>query len=230
MIKTDLHIHSCLSPCAEDAMTPEAIAAAAKKAGLALIALTDHNSARNCYAMAHSAAAVGLGFIPGMEVTTSEELHCICLFPDVPKASAFSRWLDTLRSNIPNRPSVFGRQTIVGNAGKRIEERELLFAARQISVTELPAAVRQYGGLIWCAHADRSYSSLYSVLGCWPKELTMDAVELCEAEVPADLPSGLPCLRASNAHRLLDLQSFGGFELPLKSADFAGLRDYLQKK
>ena len=75
MILTDLHIHSCLSPCADDTMTPAAIVKAAKEAGLELIAITDHNSARNCPAVAAEAEKAGIGFIPGIEVTTSEEIH-----------------------------------------------------------------------------------------------------------------------------------------------------------
>ena len=71
MILTDLHIHSCLSPCADDTMTPAAIVKAAKDAGLELIAITDHNSARNCPAVAAEAEKAGIGFIPGIEVTTT---------------------------------------------------------------------------------------------------------------------------------------------------------------
>ena len=115
-------------------MTPAAIVKAAKEAGLELIAITDHNSARNCPAVAAEAEKAGIGFIPGIEVTTSEEVHCVCLLPDLGKAAAFSRWLDTLRPGIANRPSVFGRQTVIGSRGSRTEERELLFMARRISV------------------------------------------------------------------------------------------------
>ena len=160
MILTDLHIHSCLSPCADDTMTPAAIVKAAKEAGLELIAITDHNSARNCPAVAAEAEKAGIGFIPGIEVTTSEEIHCVCLLPDLGKAAAFSRWLDTLRPGIANRPNVFGRQTVIGSRGSRTEERELLFMARRISVNELSRAVRQYSGLIcplmWISRPTRS--------------------------------------------------------------------------
>ena len=84
-------------------MTPAAIVKAAKEAGLELIAITDHNSARNCPAVAAEAEKAGIGFIPGIEVTTSEEIHCVCLLPDLGKAAAFSRWLGTLRPGIANR-------------------------------------------------------------------------------------------------------------------------------
>ena len=229
MINTDLHIHSCLSPCADDAMTPAEVVRAAAEAGLQLIALTDHNSARNCPAAAEEAAKRGIGFIPGIEVTTSEEIHCICLLPDLGKASAFSRWLDSLRMGIPNRPSVFGKPVARGARGRRVEVRENLYLARKISVNDLPAAVRQYGGLCWPAHIDKPSNSLYSILGCWPEDLEMDAAELYNAEPPAGLPEGLPLLRCSNAHRLWDIRG-PGFPLPLTSPDFQGLYQYLKNK
>ena len=226
MILTDLHIHSCLSPCADDTMTPAAIVKAAKEAGLELIAITDHNSARNCPAVAAEAEKAGIGFIPGIEVTTSEEIHCVCLLPDLGKAAAFSRWLDTLRPGIANRPNVVGRQTVIGSRGSRTEERELLFMARRISVNELSRAVRQYSGLIWPAHVDKPSNSLYSILGCWPEDLDMDAVELYYDTEPAGIPESVHRLRCSDAHRLWDIK--GGYPLPLESANFAGLKKYLR--
>ena len=228
MIKTDLHIHSCLSPCADDALTPTELVRAAVEAGLELIALTDHNSAKNCPAVAAAAEEAGIGFIPGIEVTTSEEIHCICLFPDLGKAAAFSRWLDSLRPGFPNRPAIFGRQTVMGVTGRRTEERELLFMARRISVTELPAAVRQYRGLIWPAHVDKPSNSLYAILGCWPEDMVADAAELFYEEEPAGIPEKLRRLRCSDAHRIKDILQFPGCDLPLETPDFEGLKKYLR--
>ena len=48
----DLHLHSCLSPCGDEDMTPNNIVNMAKLKGLSCIALTDHNTARNCRATA----------------------------------------------------------------------------------------------------------------------------------------------------------------------------------
>ena len=226
MILTDLHIHSSLSPCADNAMTPAALVQAAKAAGLELIAVTDHNSARSCPAVAQEAEKAGIGFIPGIEVTTSEEIHCVCLLPDLGKAAAFSRWLDTLRPAYAVRPNFMNRRPGIGARTPHIEERELLFMARRISVNELTKAVRQYAGLVWPAHVDKPSNSLYSVLGCWPEDLDMDAVELYNENEPAGIPAGLPRLRFSDAHRLWDIKE--GYPLPLESADFVGLKKYLK--
>ena len=83
MILTDLHIHSCLSPCADDTMTPAAIVKAAKDAGLELIAITDHNSARNCPAVAAEAEKAGIGFIPGIDCGACGSPRCRTFAEDI---------------------------------------------------------------------------------------------------------------------------------------------------
>ena len=230
MYNTDLHLHSCLSPCADDNMTPSALVTAARDAGLHLIALTDHNTCRNCAAAAEEAEKAGIGFIPGIEVTTQEEIHCICLFPDVAKANSFSRWLDTLLPGMakpaPKRPM----NAVQMENLKRLEERKRFYMARQISVTELWAAAGRFNGLCYPAHVEKPYNAVYAVLGTWPDELKADAVELCGyEEFPGELPAGLKQLHVSNAHHLWDIPK-GGFPLPLETPDFAGLEKYLRGK
>ena len=69
----DLHIHSCLSSCGDDDMTPGNIVGMAAIKGLDVIAVTDHNSCRNCPAVLKLAEQYGVLAIPGMELTTAEE-------------------------------------------------------------------------------------------------------------------------------------------------------------
>ena len=76
----DLHIHSCLSPCGDDDMTPANIAGMAALKGLEAVALTDHNTCRNCPAFMAAAREYGVLAVPGMEINTSEEVHAVCLF------------------------------------------------------------------------------------------------------------------------------------------------------
>ncbi len=228
MVNTDLHIHSCLSPCADAGMTPYELVSAAKRAGLDLIALTDHNSTRNCPAAAEAAEELHIGFIPGIEVTTLEEIHCICLFPDLGKAAAFSRWLDTLLPELPGRRRGFGPAAVPSPAQRKLEERQLFYMARRISVSELPAAAQRYHGLCWPAHVEKPYNSLFTILGVWPPELEADAAELFSSDAaPPGIPNGVRTIRVSDAHHLWDIQE-GGFPLPLESPDFAGLEKYLR--
>ena len=82
----DLHIHSCLSPCGDSMMTPANIVNMAHLKGLDIIAITDHNSTRNAGAAIKAATGLPLTVIPGIEVTTAEEIHVVCLFPDLDSA------------------------------------------------------------------------------------------------------------------------------------------------
>lgn len=89
----DLHIHSCLSPCGDDDMTPGNIVGMAAIKGLDVIAVTDHNSCRNCPAVLKLAEQYGVLAIPGMELTTAEEVHAVCLFSELSAAMEFDRFV-----------------------------------------------------------------------------------------------------------------------------------------
>ncbi|MBR2877233.1 MAG: PHP domain-containing protein, partial [Clostridia bacterium] len=94
----DFHIHSGLSPCGDNEMTPNNIVNMAKLYDLDAIALTDHNSTLNCKAVMEAGEEIGLIVIPGMELCTSEEVHIVCLFPDLKSAVKFG---DYVRSTLP---------------------------------------------------------------------------------------------------------------------------------
>ena len=104
----DLHNHSCLSPCADNDNTPNNIVGMAYLCGLKIMALTDHNTAKNCPAFFEAAARYGIIPIAGMELTTSEDIHAVCLFPDLPSAMRFDEYIDSHRIKIKNRPEFFG--------------------------------------------------------------------------------------------------------------------------
>ena len=64
----DLHLHSCLSPCGDDDSTPNNIAGMAALSGLSIVALTDHNTAKNCPAFFEAAERNGITAVAGMEL------------------------------------------------------------------------------------------------------------------------------------------------------------------
>ena len=117
MLFYDLHIHSCLSPCGDGDMTPANIAGMAAVKGLDVIALTDHNSCRNCPAAMRHAEALGITLIPGMELTTSEEVHVVCLFPSLEAAMDFDSYVYAHLLPVKNRPDIFGEQLILDEKG-----------------------------------------------------------------------------------------------------------------
>jgi len=226
MMLTDLHMHSCLSPCGDDDMTPFDLVGISKLNGLDLIALTDHNSAKNCPAAAMAAAEYGIGFIPGLEVTTSEDVHCVCLFPTLDAALAFDSEWQSHMPEIANRAEVFGKQIIMYPDGTEDTEPNLLISASDVSIIDLPYIVDEYGGICYPAHVDRDANGLFTMLGTWPEELRVNAAEV-RFSVPDVLPQGIHIIRASDSHRISDMPA-EGFPLPLASPDFAGLKAYIE--
>ena len=120
MIYYDFHIHSCLSPCADDDMTPHNIAGMGYIKGLRAMALTDHNTCKNCHAFFAACEKFGIVPIAGMELTTSEDVHLVCLFPTLEKALAFDGALDSHRAKINNRPERFGNQIIMNESDEAV--------------------------------------------------------------------------------------------------------------
>ena len=175
----DLHLHSCLSPCADNDMTPANLAGMCALAGLQVVALTDHNSTGNCAAFQQAAAQHGLLAVPGMELCTREEVHVVCLFPDLEQADAFSAHVGELLPSVPNNPKVFGEQLLMDSGDTVLgEEKSLLAGAADISLYDVPELVKEFGGICYPAHIDRQANSLLSQLGIWDPELPFTLAEV----------------------------------------------------
>ena len=214
----DLHIHSCLSPCGDADMTPGNIAGMARLAGQDIIALTDHNSCQNCPAMAERAKEVGLVFIPGMEMTSAEDAHIICLFPGLDEAMGFDKLVVSRTPFIQNDSKKFGEQQICGKDDNIIETLERsLYMASDIGLDEVAALVAGHGGVAYPAHIDRPYSSVVSALGVFPDWAGFTAAEISlrgdVAEQAGLHPAILPLIkiRSSDSHYLHQMQSRHGF-------------------
>ena len=226
MIRADLHIHSCLSPCGDDTMTPFDLVGMSLLNGLDLIALTDHNTAKNCPAAMAAAKEYGMNFIPGMEVTTAEDVHVVCLFATLESAMDFDSMLEKHIPPIKNRTEIFGNQIIMLPDGREKQFDSLLITATDISIMDLPELVRSYDGICYPAHVDRDANGLLAVLGLWPEDLDVTAAEV-RFKVPDEVPKNLKILQASDAHRLEALPE-GGFPLDAPEASFAGIREYIK--
>jgi len=206
MFKFDLHIHSCLSPCGDLDSSPEKIVNAAKAAGLDGIMLADHNSSRNCPALAEICRRESFKCLFGMEVTTSEEVHCLAVFDTLEQAAAMTESVYAALPKRANQPDVFGYQAVV-NADNEVEELEwhMLSAPTRLSIREVGERVHELGGLFIAAHMDRSVFSVTSQLGGLAGDEGFDAVELSRhADVAVWQPKtlGLPVIRSSDAHYL----------------------------
>ncbi|MBQ7315447.1 MAG: PHP domain-containing protein [Clostridia bacterium] len=208
----DLHIHSCLSPCADDDMTPGNIAGMATINGLQIVALTDHNTSKNCPAFFKQAQAFGLIPVPGMELTTTEDIHVVCLFATLEDAMAFDAFVDEGRPHIKNETEFFGHQYLINEDDSiRGEEDYLLLHTSGISIEEAYAEVYRRGGACFPAHVDRPSGGMIEVLGDVPPEPPFTAYELRDGALRDDYTARYPTLAplmhvvSSDAHRLTDI-------------------------
>lgn len=168
----DFHVHSCLSPCADDGATPQMLAGFGKLSGLSVMALTDHNTAGNCPAFFAACEAYDVLPIAGMELTTAEEIHMVCLFESLDGALEFERLLAPLRMPLKNRPEIFGNQLLTDADGTVLgQESALLGAATELPLDRAPALVAQCGGICYPAHIDRQSGGILAILGDFPAEL-----------------------------------------------------------
>lgn len=174
----DLHIHSCLSPCGDDDMTPANIVGMAAVSGLDVIAVTDHNSCRNCPAAMIHGKKYGITVIPGMELTTREDIHVICLFPSLKDALAFDSLIAGRLIPFPNREDIFGKQQVMNERDEVTETiDQLLINATTISFEEAFTLTESFRGIAYPAHIDKTSFSLISVLGTIPPESTFRCAE-----------------------------------------------------
>lgn len=177
--RTDLHVHSVLSPCGDLEMSPVNIISTAVDQGLHIIGITDHNSTQQCQLIWKLGKKAGLTVIPGCEVTTREEVHCLALFPDFDALSEFQRFIDRRLMYIPNDPALFGYQVVVDeNDNIEAEFQNYLGASVDSSIEEVEQMVHELSGIFIPAHVDRPRNSLFSQLGFIPSDLKVDALQI----------------------------------------------------
>ena len=175
----DLHIHSALSPCADDDMTPNNIAGMAAIKGLDIIAVTDHNSCGNVRSVMKAAQQYNIKVVPGMEIETEEEVHVVCYFPDVLSAEEMQKIVRANMLGIKNNEKTFGNQFYMDENDEitGIEE-NLLVSATTLSFQEVFKTVQEIGGVAVPAHIDRTSYSVISNLGFLPPDVDICAVEI----------------------------------------------------
>ena len=212
----DLHIHSALSPCAASDMTPNDIVGMAVLNGLDLIAVTDHNTLSNTPAVIKAAEAMreqqgnNLIVLPGIEVSTVEEVHILCLFSNLEPALAFENELCPFFSKLSNRIDIFGNQVLYDENDCILGEMErMLIAPTSISFDELYFLTDKYNGAFIPAHIDRASFSVISNLGFIPPHLEINTVEVSPNGIEhgfnennKEIASKSTIITSSDAHQL----------------------------
>lgn len=205
--RADLHIHTCLSPCAELEMSPRNIVNEAKRKGLQVIGICDHNSAENVPAVEKRAAQEGIAVIGGMEVTSREEVHVLALFDR--EEDLFSLQ-GIVHANLPgsNDEQLYGEQVIVDENEEVLGfSDKLLIGATELSIERLVELIHERDGLAIAAHVDREGFGILGQLGFVPEGLALDALELADPSKRDCVPRGnrLPFITSSDAHKLEDV-------------------------
>ena len=174
----DLHMHSCLSPCGADDMTPNNLVHMAALAGLQVIALSDHNTTKNVPAAAAVGKTAGVLVVPAMELTTKEDIHVLCLLPSVACAEQFRQYVYERLPQRKNHPKVFGHQYVMNEMDEILEEEsQILSFGAEIGIYEVKELLDQYEGLAIPAHIDRASYSLIGVMGLVDPEMGFSVYE-----------------------------------------------------
>jgi len=200
-VSADLHLHTCLSPCADNQMQATAIVEQAIKVGLDMIGICDHNSAENVAALVKAGAREDLTVIPGMEVTSSEEVHILGLFDSEKDLMLLQ---DMVYENLPgeNSEAAFGSQYVINEWNEPIEiNTRLLVGATLLSVEQIVDAIHELSGLAVASHIDRERFGLIGQLGFIPDGLKLDAVEVSTSGA-VTCEYGYPVISSSDAHFL----------------------------
>ncbi len=206
----DLHVHTALSPCASNDMTPPAIVRTAWDRGIAMIAICDHNSAGNVSAV-QEAAAEDIIVLAGMEITTAEEVHVVGLFPSAEAAGSAS---DGIQSSLPELNAArceLEEQLCIDAQGKVVNlETKMLSAATDLNLSDTVRHIKEHNGIAVAAHVDRPSFSVMSQLGLFPGDAGFDAVEVSAAALRSSRVSefdsfGLPLVTGSDAHFLSEI-------------------------
>lgn len=207
--KSDLHIHTVLSPCADLEMSPANIVKRAKEKGLQLIGITDHNSTKNAKLVKRLAEKEGIFVLCGAEITTKEEVHCLSFFEKENELEEFQKYLDKNITLIKNPDGHFGYQPVVDEL-ENITEMipNYLAAALKVGIHEVQKKVYELNGIFIPAHVNRQSNGIYSQLGFIPSSLKFDALGISGNRSEKDvrkhyvIEKEITLIRSSDAHFL----------------------------
>jgi predicted metal-dependent phosphoesterase TrpH len=204
--RADLHVHTCLSPCGHLDMSPANIVRSARNRGIDILAICDHNSCENGAAVIRTAAGIPLRVLPGLEVTSREEVHILALFEKLEDALAMQA---VVYANLPDRADEepLGLQVVVNEVSEvlGLNDRPLLDATT-LTIDQVVEYVHRNAGLAVAAHIDRQSFGIIGQLGFIPENIALDALAvsyrltLPEAFRKFDKYSRYAFISASDAH------------------------------
>ena len=210
--KADLHIHTCLSPCAELDMSPLGVVNAAAEKGIDIIAVTDHNTAENILAAQRAAMGMDLTVLAGMEVASSEEAHIIALFNKVETAIALQDIVYANMLPVENDEKMYGEQIIANEHDEVLGfNKRLLISGTLLPAQDIVDTIHSLGGLAVASHIDKDAFSIISQLGFITEDMGFDALEMSPhmnrntAEITFEMYNSYAWISSSDAHHAEDI-------------------------
>lgn len=231
IIRADMHIHTCLSPCADKTMRPKAIIEKARERGLGMIAISDHNTCGNYRSVAAASGGTGITVLPAIEASSQEEVHTLAVFGDLEACLELQNYIFKNLSGL-NDASRFGQQVLVDPEGTEIGvEDKFLLGAVQVSIETMVSRIKELGGIAIASHIDREAYGILGQLGFIPEGLKLDALELSgriDITKAREKFKGLeyPFVTFSDAHTPEDIGS-AYTEVDLKEASFDAFREHM---
>ncbi len=208
----DLHMHSCLSPCGDELMTPNNIVNMAKLKGLDLISVSDHNSMKQQKSLINCAKKVKLDYLIGVELQTKEEVHVLAYFSDQNVIDVFQDWIDCHLVKMKNKPDFFGHQLILDELDEVVDEEEwLLINSLDTDLEATIQAIHEHHGIVVLAHVMNKMNGIMTQLGFIPPGLDYDGVEVTDLSHVALVKERNPWISCdlwlcnSDAHQLIDI-------------------------
>jgi hypothetical protein len=199
-----------------------------------MIAICDHNASENVKYVLQLAEGKPLTVLPGMEVTSREEVHLLALFD---RLDLLLQLQTVVYHHLPgqNDENLFGCQVIV-NERDEVEgmNQRLLIGATQLSLQEIIDQIHALGGLAIACHIDRDSYSVISQLGFVDEGIPFDALEISHStgikrgRLRFPELSTRPFVESSDAHFIRDIGQ-GFTEIFLEAGTISELKMAFEK-
>ncbi|MDD4160552.1 MAG: PHP domain-containing protein [Synergistaceae bacterium] len=232
----DLHIHTALSPCGSLEMGAPEIVSAARKAGVDVIGIADHNTCDNFPAV-YKASEGNPVVLPCIETQSAEDIHTLCVFPDFETAQLYKGWLWQKMRPIKNDVDYFGYQVVLDDCNNILREEEtLLIQGTGYEVDQIVSKVHSIGGLAVLAHVDRPSFSYPVALGPIPEDYPADAFELscrinsAQAAGWREKYPGRIFIRSSDSHTLDTISRGNCTKMTLEEPTFEEIKKALRNE
>ncbi|MEW6216129.1 MAG: PHP-associated domain-containing protein [Candidatus Bipolaricaulota bacterium] len=216
-------------------MSPARIVNEARRVGLDLIAVCDHNATENGRSVRRLAGGAPV-VLMGMEIQTAEEVEVLAYFTDEESPLLLQEELHRALPDIPCDPELFGDQVVVDEGGEIVRRVErLLLSPVSFTLADIVRRVEQLGGIAIPSHVERLPGGLLAVLGLFPEGDWPVAVEIAPWTSLEDASRTWPELRGrsivrnSDAHYPAEIgRAWTEFRLAAPTLD--EIRDALQNK